>query len=43
MKEAISKQMRHDNSKTTDKYYISYDNHEAAKRLKNEWKKSRIE
>lgn len=42
MKEAISKQMRHESSKTTDRYYISYDNKEAAKLLKDEWKKSRI-
>ena len=41
-KEAISKQMRHEDSATTDEYYISYDNREAAKRLKDEWKKSAI-
>ena len=42
MKEAISKQMRHESSRTTEKYYISYDNREAAKLLKDEWKKSKI-
>jgi len=43
MKEAISKQMRHESSETTERYYISCDNREAAKRLKDEWKKSKIE
>ena len=41
-KEAISKQMRHESSKTTDRYYISYESCEAAKHLKDEWKKSTI-
>jgi len=35
--------MRHESSKTTEKYYISYDSKEAAKRLKDEWKKSKID
>jgi len=42
-KEAISKQMRHESSKTTERHYISYNNREAAKHLKDEWKKSKIE
>ena len=42
MKDAISKQMRHCSSTTTEKYYIAYDQKRAANDLKNEWKKTQI-
>lgn len=42
MSGAISKQMRHSDEKNTRKYYIAYTNRQAAKHLRNEWKKSSI-
>ena len=42
-KEAINQQMRHESSKTTERYYISKDRRDATRRLKDEWKKSKIE
>mgnify|MGYP000871440395 CR=1 FL=1 len=43
MKDAISKQLRHQSPKTTDDYYIAYDQKQASKDLADEWEKSKIE
>lgn len=43
MKDAISKQLRHTSPKTTEEYYIAYDQQQASKDLADEWKKSKIE
>jgi len=42
MKDAISKQMRHTKSSTTEKYCIAYDQKKAANQLREEWKKTKI-
>lgn len=42
MKDAISKQLRHLQPSTTDKYYIAYERKQASKELSDEWKKSKI-
>ena len=42
IKDAISKQMRHSSTQTTETYYIAYEMEEAKKRLTEEWKKSEI-
>lgn len=42
IKDAISKQMRHSSTHTTEAYYIAYEMEEAKKRLTEEWKKSEI-
>lgn len=42
IKDAISKQMRHASTKTTEAYYIAYEMEEAKAKLKEEWKKSEI-
>lgn len=42
VKDAISRQMRHSSTRTTEAYYIAFDAADAAERLKGEWRKSEI-